>query len=94
MDRFHSPDKIHSNCCYAAIFVYQKFKLTSASLSVKMVSCMVVGCGNKSGRDKGVYFATDLMIRQRPRNGMVRSLGQGGLPALGFLPKYEITIQY
>ena len=22
-----------------------------------MVLCMVVGCGNRSGRDKGIYFA-------------------------------------
>ena len=28
-----------------------------ASFAWNMVLCMIVGCGSKSGRDKGLYFA-------------------------------------
>ena len=30
---------------------------TKAPFACRMVLCMIVGCANRSGRDKGVYFA-------------------------------------
>ena len=46
IDRFHSRDHKLSNRCHAAILVD---KQTESRFTVKMVFCMIVGCGSQSG---------------------------------------------
>lgn len=55
--RFHSRDQNRDNCCYAAIFVHRYCKQIDCVLWKKMVLCLIVGCRNRSGRDKRLYFA-------------------------------------
>ena len=56
IDRFHSRDKNIDNRCYAAILVYRNVNKLVASFAWNMVLCLIVSCGSKSGRDKGLYF--------------------------------------
>ena len=56
IDRFHSRDKNLDNRCYAAILVYRNVNKLVASFAWNMVLCLIVSCGSKSGRDKGLYF--------------------------------------
>ena len=55
-DRFHSRDKNLDNRCYAAILVYRNVNKLVGSFAWNMVLCLIVSCGSKSGRDKGLYF--------------------------------------
>ena len=41
---------------YAAILVYRNVNKLVASFAWNMVLCLIVSCGSKSGRDKGLYF--------------------------------------
>ena len=54
IDRFHSRDHKLSNRRHAAILVD---KQTELRFTVKMVFCMIVGCGSQSAQDKHLHFA-------------------------------------
>ena len=54
IDCFHSRDHKLSNRRHAAILVD---KQTESRFTVKMVFCMIVGCGSQSARDKHLHFA-------------------------------------
>ena len=56
IDRFHSRDKNLDNRCYAAILVYRNVNKLLAFFAWNMGLCLIVSCGSKSGRDKGLYF--------------------------------------
>jgi len=54
IDCFHSRDHKLSNRRHAAILVDKR---TESRFTVKMVFCMIVGCGSQSARDKHLHFA-------------------------------------
>ena len=57
IDRFHSRDHKLSNRRHAAILVDKQTESTESHFTVKMVFCMIVGCGRQSARDKQLHFA-------------------------------------
>ena len=56
-DCFHSRDQLLHYHCFVAILVHLSGDKLIASFTWNLVLWLIVGCGRKSRRDKGLYFA-------------------------------------